>query len=115
MLDCLLNSLLTFSFILSDPDWVGSSEEIESLLSLLEVAASSSAEGSRGEIFLLASNSEIRVRTEGSSSGNLILTVPSIPDIAGSTKPLRTVSKDIIKVRSRPGQYHLTVYNLLNA
>ena len=72
MLDCLLNSLLTFSFILSDPDWVGSSEEIESLLSLLEVAASSSAEGSRGEIFLLASNSEIRVRTEGSSSGNFI-------------------------------------------
>ena len=74
MLDCLLNSLLTFSFILSEPDWAGSSEEMESLLSFLETAARSDPEDEepRGEIFLLASKSEMRVRTEGWSSGNLI-------------------------------------------
>ena len=72
MLDCLLKSLLTFSFILSDPDWVESSEEMESLLSLLGAATRSDPEGGLGKIFLLASISEITVRTEGSSSGNLI-------------------------------------------
>ena len=103
MLDCLLKSLLTLSFILSEPDGAWSTELMESLFSL-GASPGPAAPWLLWGSLLLASSSAMTVRTEHSNSGYFWLTVSRTPVRAGNTNPLRIVSKEKILVIRFSGQ-----------